>query len=184
MIILSSMINIPLDMIVPNPMNPRKSFDPEGLAELAASIRSVGILQPIVVVEAEITPRTYRIVAGERRWRAAKEAGLAAIPAVVKSGLSEAQELKIMVVENLQRKDVSPIEEAHGVKLLLDAGLTQEALGERLGKSQSHIANRLRLLELPEPVLWNISRGIIFIFNNELPDRCVGFYGIFYVEYI
>jgi len=162
---MSRMMNITLGMIVPNPQNPRKDFSPEGLAELVASIRSVGVLQPIVVVrietEAPTLSPTYRLVAGERRWRAAKEAGLVAIPAVIKSGLTEAQEIEIMVVENLQRKDVSPIEEAKGFKLLLDAGITQEALGERLGKSQSHIANRLRLLDLPESVQWNISRGII-----------------------
>ena len=155
------MMNIPLDMIVPNPQNPRKNFDDNSLAELAASIRSFGILQPIVVVEAEITPRKYRLVAGERRWRAAREAGLSSIPAVIKYGLSEQEELEIMIVENLQRKDVNPIEEAQGFRLLLDAGLKQEELAERLGCSQSHIANRLRLLELPESVLWNISRGII-----------------------
>jgi len=161
------MINIPLDMIVPNPNNPRKDFSPEGLAELTASIRSMGVVQPIVVVmidtETPTLSPTYRIIAGERRWRAAKEAGLTEIPAVIKSGLTEAQELEIMVVENLQRKDVNPIEEANGFKLLLDTGLKQEELAERLGKSQSHIANRVRLLELPESVLWNISRGIISV---------------------
>ena len=160
-----SMMNIPLDMIEPNPNNPRKDFSQEGLSELAASIRSFGVLQPVVVVQpeypAEGNAKMFRLVAGERRWRAAKEAGLVAIPAVIKYGLSEAQELEIMVVENLQRKDVNPIEEASGFKLLLDAGLRQEELAERLGKSQSHIANRLRLLELPESVRENISRGII-----------------------
>ena len=186
---MSSMINIPLDMIYANPNNPRKDFSPEGLAELAASIRSVGVLQPVVVVvaEAEKLDFTYRLIAGERRWRAAREAGLAAIPAVVKYGLTKEQELEAMVAENIERQSLNPIEEAHGFKLLLDAGLKQEELAERLGKSQSHIANRLRLLELPESVQENISRGIIgpghakelltakkLMFGQEIMERVGG----------
>ena len=156
---MSNLMYLPTDQIHPNPRNPRKSFDPEAMAELVISIREIGILQPVVVVQAD--NGQYRLVAGERRWRAATEAGLAEIPAMVRE-LTPEQELEVMIIENLQRRNVNPIEEAHGMKALLDeGGYTQEALADKLGCSQGHIANRLRLLELPEPVQENISRGII-----------------------
>ncbi|MTI82608.1 MAG: ParB/RepB/Spo0J family partition protein [Firmicutes bacterium] len=156
------LIYIPIDMIYPNPRNPRKNFEPEAMAELVASVRQVGILQPVVLVRDEDeSSMKYRLVAGERRYRAALEAEIKKLPAVVRE-LTPEQELEVMIIENLQRRDVDPIEEAQGMKALLDeGGYTQEALAEKLGCSQSHIANRLRLLRLPDPVKENISRKIL-----------------------
>lgn len=157
-IMYGSLYNVPLDYIEPNPANPRKNFDPAAMEELAQSIREVGILQPLVLVE---RGDKMMIVAGERRWRAAQLAGLASVPALVMD-LTDAQVAEIMLVENLQRKDLDPIEEAQAYRALLEGhGYTQEALAEKIGVSQGHIANRLRLLELPETVRENISRGII-----------------------
>ena len=150
-----------LETIEPNPNNPRKSFDPEALEQLAQSIREVGLLQPLVVERLEKNER-YRIICGERRWRAAKLAGLKRVPAMVETTLTPAQIAEIMLIENLQRKDLDPIEEARAYQALLkEHDYTQEALAEKLGVSQGHIANRLRLLELPDSVKENISRGII-----------------------
>jgi ParB family chromosome partitioning protein len=156
-------MNIPIDMIYPNKRNPRKNFDQASMAELTASILQVGILQPVVVVLDEDESLTrYRLVAGERRYRAALEAGLKEIPAMVRI-LSPEQELEVMIIENLQRKDICPVEEANGLQMILESGVTQEELAKKLGCSQSHIANRLRLLELPEGIQENISRGIISV---------------------
>lgn len=156
---------IKTDAIGPNPNNPRKKFDPEELEKLAQSIREVGVLQPVLAVIAEYGEATYRLIAGERRWRAAQLAGLEYIPVILKKptgALPPEQEAEIMLIENLQRKDLDPIEEAAAYQRLLKwHSYTQEALGEKLGVSQSHIANRIRLLELPESVQENISRGII-----------------------
>lgn len=166
-------MDISPELIYPNPCNPRKTFDVESMAELVDNVRQYGVLQPLVVVEAgrsldvfsepvENAPAVrYRLVCGERRWRAAKEAGLPLVPVVVKE-LTPEQELEIMIIENLQRRDVDPIEEGNGFKALLDTGgYTQEELAGKIGCSQSQIANRLRLLDLPDSVKDNISRGII-----------------------
>lgn len=156
---------ISLEDIETNPNNPRKFFDQESLEQLAQSIREVGILQPLVVVpvrdkEGNLTPR-YRLICGERRYRAAKLAGRVAVPVSVKH-MTPVQEAEIMLIENLQRKDLGPVEEARAYQELLSQhDYTQEALGEKLGVSQAHIANRIRLLELPDTVKENISRGII-----------------------
>lgn len=169
-------MDISPDLIYPNPRNPRKTFDAESMAELVDNVRQYGVLQPLVVVEAgrslldvfsepvdNAPAMRYRLVCGERRWRAAKEAGLPLVPVVVKD-LTPEQELEIMIIENWQRKDVDPIEEAQGLKALLDAGgYTQEELARKIGCSQSQIANRLRLLDLPDSVKENISRGIISV---------------------
>jgi ParB/RepB/Spo0J family partition protein len=154
-----------IDAIFPNPDNPRKNFDLEELEKLAQSIREVGVLQPVVVVINGLRnfkgEGEFRLVAGERRWRAAAMAGLEYIPAILKD-LTLEQEAEIMLIENLQRQDLDPVEEAQAYRALLAMnGYTQESLGEKLGVSQGHIANRIRLLELPEDVQDNISRGII-----------------------
>ena len=131
--------------IDPNPNQPRKSFDPEKLAELSESIKNHGLLQPLVV-----TPRNnrYLLVAGERRWRAARMAGLTKIPAVVMN-LDEREIAEISLVENLQRRDLDFFEEANGFKRLIDQyGLTQEEAARKVGKTQSAVANKLRLLRL------------------------------------
>ncbi|GBF35432.1 chromosome partitioning protein ParB [Desulfocucumis palustris] len=149
-------------LIYPNPHNPRKTFEPEAMAELVENIKQHGVIQPLVVVaDTEKEPHMWRLVCGERRWRAAVDAGLDLVPVVVKDYTPE-QELEAMIIENWQRKDVNPVEEAKGLKTLLDAGgYTQEELAKKIGCSQAQIANRLRLLELPDSVKENISRGII-----------------------
>lgn len=152
--------NIPINRISPNPKNPRKTFDQEELEKLAQSIREVGILQPLVLVPEE-DGEHLRLVAGERRWRAAQLAGVGSVPALIRR-LTPAQEAEIMLIENLQRRDLDPIEEAQAYQALLrEHGYTQEKLAEKLGCSQSHIANRLRLLRLPDEVKENISRKIL-----------------------
>lgn len=152
---------IKTDAIGPNPNNPRKHFGTEELKKLAQSIREVGVLQPVLATIANTGESTYRLVAGERRWRAAQLAGLEYIPVVLKK-LTPEQEAEIMLIENLQRQNLDPIEEARAYRVLLDKhDYTQEALGEKLGVSQAHIANRLRLLELSGSVQENISREII-----------------------
>gem|GEM_PF-3917795 len=152
---------VPPGAIYPNPRNPRKTFNPEAMAELTENIKQHGIIQPLVVVADAEKPQMWRLVCGERRWRAAVEAGLELVPVVVMEYTLE-QELEVMIIENWQRKDVNPIEEAYGLKAILDAGgHTQDSLAQKIGCSQAQIANRLRLLELPESVKENISRGII-----------------------
>jgi ParB/RepB/Spo0J family partition protein len=175
-----ALYNVPIDWIRPNPNNPRRNFDEESLQELAASIREVGILQPLVLVEDQVetlATRRFRIVAGERRWRAAKMAGLGSVPALV-CKLTPEQEAQIMLIENLQRQDLDPIEEAHALRALVeDHGWKQVDLAEKLGVSQAHIANRIRLLRLPERVQESISAGIIpvsvakeLMVYEKLPD--------------
>jgi len=150
--------SIPLDAIVPNPQQPRGSMSTEGLQALAASIREVGVLQPVVVRHGE-EAGTFVLVAGERRWRASRLAGLKEIPAVVRegdamSGLAEA------LVENLQREDLGALEEAAAYKQLLeDFGLTHEEVGARVGRSRPSITNTLRLLQLPAPIQGMLERG-------------------------
>lgn len=142
--------------IRPNPRQPRKEFDPDKLAELAASIREHGVVQPILVRR---TDEGYELVAGERRWRAAQEAGVEKIPAVVRS-LSGAQVLEIALIENLQREDLNPIEEAEAYRRLIEEfGLNQETLAQRLGKSRPQVSNTLRLLQLPDAVRQQVSAG-------------------------
>jgi ParB family chromosome partitioning protein len=139
---------IPIDLVQRNPQQPRKHFDEGDLAELANSIRTHGVLQPILV--RPIPGGKFEIVAGERRWRAAQRAGLHTIPAVVRE-LNEVEVLEIAIVENVQRTDLNPIEEAQGFQALIDRfGRTQEEIAEAVGKSRPHIANMLRLLKLPE----------------------------------
>lgn len=136
---------IPLDRIRPNPGQPRVRFDDAELATLTASIREHGVLQPILVTE---TVDGYQLVAGERRWRAARAAGLERIPAVVRQ-LDEASQLEIALIENLQREDLDPIEAAHGFRRLIDEfGFSQEQVAVRVGRARSTVTNTLRLLEL------------------------------------
>ena len=135
--------------IDPNRGQPRERFDEDALRELADSIRAVGVLQPIIVRE---TGNRYEIIAGERRYRASRLAGLTEIPAIVRDW-DEQKRLEAALIENLQRDDLNPVEEAVGVKRLMEAaGLTQERVAERLGKSRPAVANLLRLLTLPEEV--------------------------------
>ncbi len=136
--------------IDPNPNQPRKNFDKEALDELSSSIAEHGVLQPILVVRNE---SRYMIVAGERRWRAARLAGLKMIPALV-SNFTDKNIAEISLIENLQRDDLNPIETAHGIKKLMEEySMTQEAVSQQLGKSRSAIANTLRLLTLPDYII-------------------------------
>ena len=138
-----------IDSIVPGPMQPRTQFDDESLGHLAESIKSHGIVQPVLVRR---VGDHYELVAGERRWRAAKLAGLRTIPAVVKE-IADKDLLEVALIENVQREDLNPIEEAQAYsKLIETVGLTQEALAERVGRDRSYITNYLRLLKLPEDI--------------------------------
>lgn len=147
-----------LSSIRPNPYQPRRNFDDGALAELAASIRRQGVLQPVVLREVE---DGYELIAGERRWRAAHEAGLEAIPAVIRDA-DESQMLELALVENLQRSDLNPIEEAAATAAFIERlGLTQEDAARRLGKSRPAVANSLRLLELSGDLRELVSRGTL-----------------------
>ena len=139
--------------IEPNPEQPRKYFDDAELASLAASIAEYGLLQPILVTESALLPGTYRIIAGERRWRASRMAGLDEIPCVIFDG-DELEAAQVSLVENIQRSDLNPIEEAMGYRALIERfGMTQDSVAQKIGKSRPAITNSLRLLELPEEVL-------------------------------
>jgi len=141
---------VPIEQIRPNPNQPRRRFDPDDLADLAASVREKGILQPLIVRPA--AGGGYEIVAGERRWRAAQKAQLHEVPALIRD-LDDTEVLEIAIIENIQRADLNAMEEASGYRQLMERfGHTQEKLAEALGKSRSHIANLLRLLTLPEDV--------------------------------
>ena len=140
---------LPIDAIKPNPMQPRTVFQPDRLEELAASIRAHGIIQPLIVRE---TPAGYQIVAGERRWRAARIAELKDVPVVIQD-VADPVMLEVALIENLQREDLNPIETAHAYeRLARDMGLSQEEIARRTGKDRTSIANTLRLLRLPAEV--------------------------------
>lgn len=149
---------VPIDRIRANPDQPRRAFDEKELQDLAASIRAKGVIQPLILRPHPVQGQ-YEIVAGERRWRAAQMAGVHELPAVVRD-LSDSEVLELAIVENIQRADLNPLEEAQGYRQLMDRfGHTQERLAEALGRSRSHIANLLRLLTLPEPVLELLRAG-------------------------
>jgi ParB family chromosome partitioning protein len=148
---------IAIEAIAPNPNQPRKDFDTETLAELAASIEKVGLMQPIVV--RETTAGKYEIIAGERRWRAATIAGLKSIPVVIKKS-NDIDTLQMALIENIQREDISSMELAEAYRSLIDAAeLTQEDLAARVGKSRTSIANTLRLMKLPEEIRVAVRSG-------------------------
>ena len=150
-------LSLPISQVEPGLKQPRKRFDEESLQDLADSIRIHGVIQPLTV--RRLASGYYQIIAGERRWRAAKLAGLTEVPAVI----IEADDRKVMelgLIENLQREDLNPIEEANGYKVLLDEyGLTQEEVAHRVGKSRPAVANALRLLALPDPVHQLLEEG-------------------------
>jgi ParB family chromosome partitioning protein len=141
---------VPVGFLRPNPRNPRKSFRDSDLADLTASIKEKGIVQPLIVRQTGADQ--YEIIAGERRWRAAQKAGLHDVPVVIREA-SDKESLELAIIENVQRADLNAIEEAHGYQQLIDQhAYTQEQVAEIIGKSRSHIANTLRLLTLPEGV--------------------------------
>ena len=168
---------IPISKLRPSPIQPRRIFEKASIAELADSIKSKGLVQPILVRPSESNPGEYEIIAGERRWRAAQVAQLHEIPAVVRN-LDDVESLEIAIIENVQRADLSPIEEATGYKKLMENyGHTQEALSEIVGKSRSHVANIIRLLSLPSSIQDMISQGLISsgharaIMNSAFPEQ-------------
>jgi ParB family chromosome partitioning protein len=151
--------SIAIDAIEANRFQPRRAFDVAELESLAQSIRSNGVLSPILVRPATAGKDRYEILAGERRWRAARMAGLAEIPALIRDA-RDAEALELALLENLQRADLNPIEEATGYRQLIDEhGFTQETLSQRLGKARSTLANALRLLSLPDAVLAFVRDG-------------------------
>jgi ParB family chromosome partitioning protein len=150
---------IPVEAIRPNPWQPRTHFDEHELAELAESIREHGVLQPVLVSQQH--DGTFQLITGERRWRAVQLAGLATVPALVKEATPRAS-LEMALVENIQRRDLNPLEEAYAFRQLIDEhGLTQEQLGQRIGKSRVAVTNTLRLLHLPEAVREALANGSV-----------------------
>ncbi len=153
--------SIPVEMLEPGPFQPRGAMQPEALAELTESVRARGILQPVLVRPHPAEPGRLQIIAGERRWRAAQAAGLHEIPALVRD-LPDGDAMAASLVENLQRQDLNAIEEAEGYKRLIEEfGLTQDQLGASVGKSRSHVANAVRLLQLPAAVRRDVERGVL-----------------------
>lgn len=151
--------NLNISEISPNPYQPRRTFNEENLRSLAASIKQSGVLQPILVKK--ISDNDYQLVAGERRFRASKIAGLSEIPAII-TEVDNKEQLEIAILENIQREDLNPIDEAEGYKRLIDEfHYTQEQLSEILGKSRSHITNMLRLLTLPKKIQDHVRIGDI-----------------------
>lgn len=145
--------------IDPNPDQPRRTFQDESISQLAQSIRDQGVLQPLLVVPT--SGGRYRIVAGERRWRAARQAGLTTIPCIVRD-MDVIQQMEIALIENLQREDLNPIDTAQGIRALMQqCGYTQEAVANRLSKSRPAVANLLRLLTLPDEVLEQVRTGAL-----------------------
>lgn len=154
-------LRIAIEKIVPNAKQPRRNFSEEHIDELARSIREKGVLQPLLLRPAPNRPGFYEIVAGERRWRASQRAQLHELPAVVKD-LDDSTTLEIALIENIQRQDLNPIEEAEGYRRLIDEfHHTQEEIGKLVGKSRSHIANLLRLLDLPPYVRALLAEGAL-----------------------
>ena len=149
---------VPIEQIHPNPDQPRKRFDASMLDDLVASIKEKGVLQPLIVRPSK---DGFEIVAGERRWRAAQQAQLHSLPVIVRE-FTDTEVLEVAIIENIQRADLNPVEEAAGYKQLMDRfGHTQEKMAEALGKSRSHIANLLRLLQLPQSVQGYLTDGTL-----------------------
>lgn len=157
----ADVVRIPVDMIEPNPFQPRMSFDAEALEELTASIRSLGLIQPITV--RPLGGSRYQIISGERRFRACKAAGMDMIPAYVRSA-SDQSMMEMAIVENIQREDLDPIEVALGYQRLIDeCHLTQEQLADRVGRKRASVTNYLRLLKLPAKVQHDLKVGLLSV---------------------
>jgi ParB family chromosome partitioning protein len=151
------LLELPVTLIKPNPNQPRTNFDPEALSALAASIEASGVVQPLLV--RPLADGSYELVAGERRWRAAQQAGLAKVPAVVRDQ-AEAERLQAALIENMVREDLNPVEEAKACAALVeDLGLTKEELARRVGRSRPAVSNLIRLLELPDEALDMLRSG-------------------------
>lgn len=153
---------VPIDDIVPNPMQPRQGLDREALEELAASIREHGLIQPLIVSQVTDTePQRYQLIAGERRLEAAKLAGLTKVPVIIREATPQ-EMLELALVENIQRADLNPLEQATAYRHLMDDfGLTQDQVAERVGKSRVAVANSVRLLRLPDEIKGSLAQGQI-----------------------
>jgi ParB family chromosome partitioning protein len=148
---------IPVDMIAPNPRQPRTGFDDDALQALGASIKERGVLQPVLV--RPVAGGTYELIAGERRWRAARLAGLDEVPALVRDR-DDAQALEVALIENMAREDLNPVDEARACAALVEElGLTREDVGRRVGRSRVSVSNLIRLLDLPDEALSLLERG-------------------------
>jgi ParB family chromosome partitioning protein len=149
--------DLPLDLIEPNPRQPRRDFDEDALAALADSLRERGVLQPVLV--RPVIGGTYELIAGERRWRAARLAGFETVPALVRPH-DDAESLELALIENMAREDLNPVEEARACAILVDElGLTREEIGRRVGRSRVAVTNLMRLLDLPDEVLDLLASG-------------------------
>ena len=154
---------LPIEQVTANPDQPRRDFDQDDLDDLATSVGSRGIIQPIIVRPSPIKDDEYQIVAGERRWRAAQQAKLHEIPVLIRE-MNDQELLEVAIIENVQRADLNAVEEAQGYRALMDSfGHTQEQVSEALGKSRSYIANLLRLLNLPEQVQLYVRNGTLSV---------------------
>lgn len=150
---------LPVDFIIANRANPRRTFNPEQLEELANSIKEKGVMQPLLVRPTGDDPDIYELIAGERRWRAAQQAGLHEVPVIIRE-VDDREALELAIIENVQRADLNPVEEAMGYDQLMGQfEYTQNDLAQVIGKSRSHVANTLRLLRLPDNVRDMLSRG-------------------------
>jgi ParB family transcriptional regulator, chromosome partitioning protein len=158
----SGILEIPVTDIIPNPRQPRGVIDTTALNELAASIREHGLIQPLIVTRARVTDRVpYQLIAGERRWRAAQIAGLTAVPVLIKEATPQ-QSLELALVENIQRADLNPLEEAEAFQALIsDFSMSQQKVADRVGKSRVAVANVVRLLRLPEKVKALLAQGAL-----------------------
>jgi ParB family chromosome partitioning protein len=150
---------LPVDFLIPNRQNPRRDFDGDQLDELTSSIREKGVMQPLLVRPSGSDPNLFEIIAGERRWRAAQKAGLHEVPVIVRE-VDDKESLELAIIENVQRADLNPLEEAQGYGQLMEQfAYTQQDLAQVIGKSRSHVANTLRLLKLPPDVRDMLARG-------------------------
>ncbi len=155
----SGVMRVPIESVKPNPDQPRKIFLREDLEELATSIRDKGVLQPILVRSQPGEDGVWQIIAGERRWRASQIARLTEVPVIVNE-MDDLAVFEVAIIENVQRADLNPLEEADAYRMLMERfGRTQDAVAGIVGKSRSHVANTLRLLQLPEEVLWFVRHG-------------------------
>jgi ParB family chromosome partitioning protein len=151
------LLELPVELIEPNPRQPRTSFDPEALAGLASSIEASGVVQPLLV--RPLPGGSYELVAGERRWRAARQAGLEKVPAIVRDS-AQAERLQVALIENMVREDLNPVDEARACATLVeDLGLSKEELARRVGRSRPAVSNLIRLLDLPDEVLALLESG-------------------------
>jgi ParB family chromosome partitioning protein len=151
------LLELPVELIKPNPKQPRTSFDPESLAGLASSIGASGVVQPLLV--RPLPGGSYELIAGERRWRAAQQAGLEKVPAIVRDS-AQAERLQVALIENMVREDLNPVDEARACATLVeDLGLSKEELARRVGRSRPAVSNLIRLLDLPEEALTLLERG-------------------------